>query len=181
MGTTKNKAASDWREERRKRAWALKEAGWSQRTIAEALGVTEGAVSQWVKRAREGGGAEALAARPSPGPAPKLTDAQRAEVPGLLRNGAEQFGFIGAIWTTRRAAEVIRRRFGVSYHPDHVRKLLRGLGWSVQKPVRRASQRDEGAVATWREATWPALKKGRTRRSAPSSGSTSPASGCSPA
>ncbi len=180
METTRSKTPRDWREERRQRAWVLKQQGWSQRQIAAALGVTEGAVSQWVKRGRDGGG-EALRARPVPGPTPKLSAAQRAQLPDLLRKGAEHFGFVGAVWTTRRVAAVIQRQVGVRYHPDHVRKLLRALGWSVQKPVRRASQRDAAAVQTWREERWPALNKGRLTKDAPSSGSTSPGSGSSPA
>ena len=177
MTTKRTEAPRDWREERRRRAWALKQQGWSQRRIAEALGVTEGAVSQWLKRAREGGGVEALAAQVAPGPTPKLSEAQQAQVPALLKQGAEYYGFLGAVWTTQRVAEVIYRHFGVRYHPDHVRKLLHQWRWSVQQPVRRASQRDEGAIQTWQEEEWPRLKKGRKRRSAPSSGLMKPASG----
>src|SRR4051794_26819845 len=116
MGTTTSKAPRDWREERRRRAWALKQQGWSQRRIAEALGVTEGAVSQWLKQAREGGGVAALRARVAPGPTPKLTAAQREQLPALLQRGAEHYGFIGAVWTTKRVAAVIQRHFGVRYH-----------------------------------------------------------------
>jgi transposase len=81
MGAPKK---ADWREERRKRAWAMKQAGWPQKEIAQALGVSEGAVSQWLKRAREGGGVEALARRPSPGMTPRLSAEQRAQLPALL-------------------------------------------------------------------------------------------------
>src|SRR6476659_9256193 len=81
----------DWREGRRLRAWELKEQGWSQRQIAAALGVSEGAVSQWLKRARTGGGAAALRHQPQPGRRPKLTVAQRAQIPALLVKGAESY------------------------------------------------------------------------------------------
>jgi transposase len=181
MGTTTTKAPKDWREERRRRAWVLKQQGWSQRQIAAALGVTEGAVSQWLKRARQGGGVEALQARVAPGPTPKLTEAQRSQLPGLLAKGAEYYGFLGAVWTTKRVAVVIQRQFGVGFHPDHVRRLLHDLHWSVQKPVRRASQRDEAAIMGWQAERWPELKKGLTRRSARSFGSMRPASGSYPA
>src|SRR5690348_11562555 len=100
----------DWREGRRRRAWELKEQGWKQQDIAAALGVTPGAVSQWLKRAREGGGMEALRRRPAPGRRPKLTPAQRAQLPALLARGAEAFGFRGQVWTCQRVAVVIRRR-----------------------------------------------------------------------
>src|SRR3954470_6035136 len=162
---------ADWREGRRLRAWALKTKGWSQQAIAEALGVTAGAVSQWMRRGREGG-VEALKRRIAAGPTPKLTDEQRAQVPVLLARGAEAFGFRGDVWTAKRVATVIRREFGVRYHPNHVGKLLRAAGWSVQKPITRATQRNEAAIEEWRTKRWPALKRGLTRRGEPSSGST---------
>src|SRR4051795_5655800 len=171
---------ADWREGRRLRAWALKEQGWSQQAIAEALGVTPGAVSQWMRRAREGG-VEALKRRVAPGPTPKLTDEQREHLPLLLARGAEAFGFRGDVWTGKRVATVIRREFGVRYHPNHVGKLLRAVGWTVQKPVQRASQRNEAEIEAWRTERWPALKKGLTGRDEPSSGSMNRASICSPA
>ena len=167
--------AKEWREERRLRAWALKAQGWSQQKIAEALGVTAGAVSQWMRRGREGG-VEALKGRPRPGATPKLTAEQRAQIPALLAQGAEAFGFRGDVWTAKRVATVIRREFGVRYHPNHVGKLLRAAGWSVQKPIERASQRNEAAIEAWRTERWPARKRGLTRRVGPSSGSTNRAS-----
>jgi len=150
-------------EGRRLRAWELKAQGWRQRAIARALGVTEGAVSQWMKRGREGG-VEALRRRPAPGPTPKLTDAQRTHLWALLAKGAEHFGFIGAVWTTKRVATLIQREFGVRYHPAHVSRLVRELGWSVQKPIQQATQRDEATLERWRQERWPALKKTRTAK-----------------
>src|SRR5258708_39110891 len=90
---------ADWREERRKRAWALKEQGWMQKDIAVALGVSEGAVSQWLRRGREGGGIEALARHPGPGGGARLSAEERAEIPGLLERGAEGYAFRGDAWT----------------------------------------------------------------------------------
>ena len=177
--TQESAQPKEWREGRRLRAWALKEKGWSQQAIAEALGVTAGAVSQWMRRVREGG-VEALKGRPRPGAVPKLTAEQRAQIPGLLAQGAEAFGFRGDVWTAKRVATVIRREFGVRYHPNHVGKLLRAVGWSVQKPITRASQRNEAAIEAWWTERWPALKRGLTRRGGPSSGSTHRASTCSP-
>lgn len=162
-------APRDWREGRRLRAWELAEAGWSGRRIAEALGVTRGAVSQWLRRGREGGGREALRTRPRPGKQPRLTVEQRGQLPALLTKGAEAHGFIGDIWTTGRVATVIKRAFGVSYHPAHVSRLLRQIGWTLQKPVKRASQRDAAKVTAWRETDWPALQAKRRQSSARSS------------
>jgi len=164
MNTTMEKTlanqASDWREGRRLRAFELKEQGWKQTEIAHALGVTEGAVSQWMKRAREEG-VEGLRHKPPPGAAPRLSKEQRAKVPALLEQGAQAHGFRGEVWTCERVAKVIRKEFGVSYHPAHVSRLLKALRQSLQKPQRRANQRDEEAIEHWKEKRWPSLKKGR--------------------
>jgi transposase len=159
--------AMDWREGRRLRAWELSQAGWIQEDIAAALGVTPGAVSQWLTRAKTEG-VIALRHRPAPGARPRLSAEQRAQLPALLERGAEAYGFRGNVWTRERIGEVIRQAFGVSYHPGHISRLLRACGWSRQKPVRRATQRDEEAIREWCEARWPEVKKkgGRGRADA---------------
>src|SRR5512135_3209690 len=166
MGAPKK---ADWREERRKRAWELKEQGWQQQEIAQALGVSKGAVSQWMKRGREGG-IEALKAHPPMGVKPRLSAEQKAQFPALLAKGAEAYGFRGDVWTASRVAEVIARTFGVRYHRDHVGRLLREAGWSRQKPVERASQRNEEAIKKWSQERWPEIKKKPSRSRPPSSG-----------
>ena len=98
-------------------------------------------------QAGEGTGPGRATPSDAPGPAPKLTAEQRAQLPALLAHGAEAYGFLGDLWTTKRVASVIRREFGVRYHPAHVSRLLRQIGWSVQKPIPRATQRDEAAIA----------------------------------
>ncbi len=168
MSTTNEAIPQDWQEGRRLRAWELFEQGWKAIRIAEALGVTRSAVSQWLTAGRAGG-REALRRRPRGHPAAKLTAEQRAELPDLLAKGAEAYGFIGEVWTTARVAEVIRRQFGVRHHPAHVSRILKAMHWTVQKPVRRASQRDEAAITAWREERVPALQAKPVRRSAPSS------------
>lgn len=147
-----------WEEGRRLRAWELKQQGWPQKEIAEALGVCQSAVSQWIKRLREGGVA-ALRTRPRSGRPPKLTEEQRAQLPTLLAQGAEAYGYRGEVWTTKRVAAMIQQVFGVSYHPAHVSRLLRRLDWTPQKPERRATQRDEEAIETWKRERWPELEK----------------------
>jgi transposase len=112
MDEKRSHNASDWREGRRLRAWELSQAGWSQAAIAGALGVTAGAVSQWLRRAREGGVA-ALYTRKAAGPKPQLSSEQRARLPELLVRGAEAYGFRGDIRTRGRVAEVIWCEFGV--------------------------------------------------------------------
>jgi transposase len=160
MEKTLSSQATDWREGRRLRAYELKQQGWKQTQIADALGVTEGAVSQWMKRAREEG-VEGLRHKPPPGATPRLSNQERTKVPELLAQGAEAYGFRGDVWTCERVAIVIRKEFGVSYHPAHVSRLLKALRQSLQKPQRRANQRDEEAIERWKEKRWPQLKKGR--------------------
>ena len=160
---------ADWREERRKRAWDLKQHGWKQQAIAQALGVSEGAVSQWLKRG-QAGGREALAAHPPTGAAPRLSAEQKAQIPVWLAQGAETYGFLGDVLTASRVAQLISQRFGVRYHRDHVGRLLRESGWSRQQPIERATQRDEAAIKQWSEQRWPAMKKKPRQSRPPSSG-----------
>jgi transposase len=140
----------------------LAEKGWSQRDIAEALGVSRMSVSRWLARARDGG-LDALRAHPSPGAPPKLSAAQKVLIPEFLWHGAESYGFRGEVWTCARIAQVIEEEFGVRYHKGHVGKLLRELCWTPQVPIRRALQRDEGAIERWRAEVWPELRR-RARR-----------------
>lgn len=159
--------AHDWREGRRLRAYELFQQGWKQCAIAQALGVTPGAVSQWLCCARAEGVA-ALKKRTSPGAPPKLTKEQKAQLPELLLQGAPAFGFAGDVWTSERVAAVIEQEWQVSYHPHYVAQLLQDCGWSRQKPIRRAYQRNQAAIDQWREQRLPALKKkGGGRRQNP--------------
>jgi transposase len=158
--------AINWREGRRLRALELKERGWKQTEIADALGVSEGAVSQWMKRATEQG-VEALRHNPPPGAPSRLGEDERAKLPELLAQGAQAHGFRAEVWTCERVATVIRREFGVRYHPAHVSRVVRALGLSLQKPQRRAEQRDEEAIEHWKEKKWPSLKRGRSRKAEP--------------
>lgn len=167
-----NDTSRNWREPRRLQAWPLKQKGWSQRQIAEALGVSEGAVRQWMKRAGDGG-AEALRHRPPPGAPSRLTDEQRAHLPTLLQQGPEAYGFRGELWTRGRIAAVIRLTCGVSYHLTHIGRLCKALRWSLQKPARRAWQRDEAAIARGHDESWPTIKKGRRTSNNASSSSMS--------
>lgn len=143
---------------RRFRALELKRAGWTHAEVAEALGVTEMAVSKWMKAVREEDKA-GLQSCPAKGATPKLSKAKLALLPELLAKGAEAYGFRGAVWTGARVAKMIEWEFGVSYHKDHVSRLLKELEWTPQKPAVRDSRRDEEAIAHWRDDVWPGLKK----------------------
>jgi len=153
----------DWREARRLRGWELKEEGWSQQAIAEAFGVSKAAVSDWMRRGREGG-LEALRTQPKSGAPRRLSDEQLRRLPSLLKQGAEHFGFRGEVWTRRRVASVIEREFGVGYSLTQVGRILKAVRWSSQKPVERADQRDEAAIEEWRAKTWPELQKKPRRK-----------------
>src|SRR5918996_1120788 len=152
--------ATNWREGRRLRAWELHQKGWKQQEIADALGITQGAVSQWLKCAREGGVA-GLRHRPPPGATPRLSPEQREQLLELLAQGPESFGFPGDVWTQPRVTALLRDRFGVSYDPSQVGRILKACGWSRQKPVHRATQRNEAAIQQWKEERWPQVKKRR--------------------
>lgn len=158
MSTTKHNPSVSWREGRRLRAWELHPQGWTQQHIAQALGVTQGAVSQWLQRATVQG-PEALRDHPGPGATPVLSLEQQAQLVALLLEGAETCGFRGDVWTCRRVRQLIKDQFAVCYHPAHVSRILAHLGWTPQKPIIRATQRDETAIAEWYDERWPTLKK----------------------
>ena len=148
----------DWREARRRRALELAQQGWRQRRVAEALGVHESAVSRWLTAVCEQG-SEALCARPHTGAPPKLTPAQLQMMPEFLSHGAEAYGFRGDVLTCARIVKIIKWEFGVSYHRSHVSRLMKQLEWTPQKPIERATQRDEDLIERWRTEVWPELKK----------------------
>ena len=147
-----------WKEARRLQALALQEKDWKQTEIAEALGVTDGAVSQWFSQV-DAHDATALLAHPHPGRPPELTHEQKYLIPDLLSHGAEAYGFRGDVWTNAHVAKVIAWEWSVNYHRSHVARLLKELGWTPQLPIVRATQRDEKAIALWRQEKWSELKK----------------------
>lgn len=146
------------REWRRLRAVELDRLGWLEVDIAAVLGVSKGSVSRWLAIA-DVKGAEALRAHPSAGHPAKLTAKQLQRIPEFLLYGAEAYGFRGEVWTCPRIAQVIRWELGVSYHKDHVSRLMKELGWTPQVPNTRAVQRDEVAIERWRVETWPELRR----------------------
>jgi transposase len=117
-------------------------------------------------KSRREAGEEGLKAHPAKGATPRLTPEQQARIPEVLAKGAAAYGFTGDAWTSRRLAVAIKREFGVNYHPDHCGYLVRKMGLSLQKPVVRASQRNEPAIASWKNLQWPRLKKKPNRKNA---------------
>ena len=143
-----------WREQRRRRALVLDARGWTQSRIAEALGVSQAAVSQWLAADHGQDGSQERRGRPA-----KLAGEHLRLVPDLLSHGAEVWGFRGEVWTCARVAAVIREEFGVLYSSSQVSRLLKALEWTPQQPIERASQRDEAVIEAWRAERWPELKK----------------------
>ena len=164
-----SRTATNWKEGRRLRAFELAGLGWKQRAIAHALGVTEGAVSQWMKKARQQGAPEALRHKKSSGRPRRLSLEQQQQLPALLEQGPGAFGLTGEVWTCKRVALVLRRQFGVSFSPRQMGRILDDIGFSRQKPQKKAAQRDEAAIKAWSEQKWPQLKRGQPRSEGPSS------------
>jgi len=146
-------------EQQRMAAARMFEQGARQAEVVAALGVSRGAVSKW-HAAWAAGGEPALAARRNPGRPPKLTVAQRQRLEQELFRGPQVHGYTTEVWTLARMRRLIHDLFGVWYHEAHVWRLLGALGWSCQKPARRAQQRDEAAIEQWRKVRWPQIKKG---------------------
>lgn len=115
---------TDWREERRLCAWKLTQAEWRETDIAEALGITKGAISQWIKRARENGVSD-LRRKAASGAPRRLRDDQLAHLRNLLSESTEQNGLGGENWTYGRVADLIQREFRVSYSECHAGRLLK--------------------------------------------------------
>jgi transposase len=148
-------------ERRRRQAIQLLKAGTSLSGVARAVSASVSSVFRWAEAHRRKG-PRGLEPRPTPGRPPKLTRAQRARLERVLLKGPRAAGYATDLWTLARVAEVIRRLFGVRYHPSHVWRLLHQMDWSCQKPERRALERDEAAIAAWKQRRWPHIKKRRT-------------------
>src|SRR5690348_3164457 len=142
-------------ERRRRRAAELIARGESRADVARILGVHLKTLGRWLRLARQPGG---LDPRPHPGRPPALSDEQLRQLESLLAQGAQAHGWHNQLWTAARAARLIERHFGIGYHPEHVRKLLkRRLGWTSQKPRRKARERNDKEVSRWRGDEYPRI------------------------
>ena len=151
-------------ERRRRRAVDLVNQGESPSTVARILGVHETSVHRWRRRARTPAGLEA---KPQSGPTPRLSDYHLRKLERFLRQGAHKHGWPNQLWTASRVATLIRRRFGVNYHPEHVRKLLRQrLNWTSQKPQLRAKEQNDKEVERWLDDEFPRILREVFRRQA---------------
>lgn len=145
-------------EARRTKAVALLKRGHSYQTVARMVQSSLSSLVRWRQSFRRQGKA-GLKARPTPGRPPRMQPKQKQQLVAWLRQGARAAGYPTEMWTLPRVAEQIRRRWRIAYHPGHVWKILIGLGWSCQKPERRAIQRNPRKIARWKRRTWPRIKK----------------------
>jgi transposase len=143
--------------------------GLKQATVAHILGVSRQSASRWYK-AWQKAGDEAMEGAGRAGRKTKLDPAQLKLIDEELRKGARAHGFSTDLWTLKRLAQVIKTLTGVQFHPGHVWRLLGAMGWSLQRPEKRAKERNEAAVRQWVEKKWPELKK-KPRESAAGSSS----------
>jgi len=142
---------------RRLRALNLLTAGLSQAEVARRVGVHRQSVSRWAASVQQHGMAALEHQRA--GRRPRLDEAARQALELGLQQGPQVLGYDTPLWTAPRVAELIRRQSGVRFHPDHVYRILQQLGWSCQRPVGRALERNESAIRQWKRRRWPALKK----------------------
>src|SRR5436190_4882237 len=159
MGNPKGvKRNFDQLEQRRLEAARLFKRGLSQAEVSRRLHVHRQSVSRWYQGWEEQG-ANALKKAGRAGRKPRLQPAQLEQLGCGLKEGPEALGYGTGLWTTWRVADLIQRQTGHKFHPGHVWRILRSLGWSCQRPVGRATQRDEGAIRKWKRMRWPEIKK----------------------
>ena|SRR5918994_204162 len=152
-------------ERRRFGALRLLKKGLSEAEVARQVGVHRQSVNRWAKQIGEQG-PEGLKKAGRAGRKSRLSEAHLKRIESGLKRGPAALGYETNLWTLERVAELIERDCGVKYHPGHVGWLLGKLGWSCQRPVGRALQRDEPAIERWKKRSWPKLKKKPSKRGA---------------
>jgi transposase len=151
-------------ERRRRQAVDAVHQGESPETVARVIGVNRASMYRWLAAASQPDG---LVAKPHCGPAPRLFTDQLRRLDDLLQEGAQAHDWPNRLWTCARVAEVIRREFNVTLHHDHVGRMLRTrLGWTPQKPRRRARERDQTAIDHWKTDEFPRIAAAAQERGA---------------
>lgn len=147
-------------ERRRHRAIELLNNGYQPMEVARMVGVDRRSVRRW-KAGYQKKGEKGIIAKPVSGRPPKLKQRDVKKLETALLKGSKAAGFPTDLWTCPRVAQLIHALFGVSYHVDHIGRLLHALGWSPQKLERRAVERDEEGIRQWIKVDWPRIKKKR--------------------
>ena len=150
------RSPTQWRQ-LRQAAGEYFAAGERPATVARALNICHESARLWYHRWRADAAVPPLQPR---GRRPQLGPEQLARLAAELERTALAHGYATELWTLARIADLIYQLFGVRHHPSYVFRLLRGLGWTCQKPDQRAKERDEAAIQRWVREDWPALKKG---------------------
>jgi transposase len=145
-------------EKRRMQAAKLLKQGIHEAEVARRVGVHRQSVNRWARQLAEAG-IPGLRKGGRAGRKPRLTSSDRDRIKEALKRGPEALGYETSLWTAWRVSDLIERECGVKYHPGHVWKVLRSLGWSCQRPAGRAMERDEDAIRRWKQERWPELKK----------------------
>ena len=158
-------------ERRRRKAAQMFERNVPVSEVARSLGVARQVAYRW-REAWERGGEAALASKGPAGPKHRITDAQVEEIVAALVKGPVERGYKTQLWTLPRVASLIKDLTGVEYHPGHVWRILGSIGFSCQRPERRAIERDEEGIRRWKQVGWPKLKKKPRKKAARSSSST---------
>ena len=148
----------------------LKE-GVSEAEVARKVGVHRQSVNRWAQQLNDTG-RTGLRKAGRAGRMPRLTESGLKKIENGLKRGPEALGYESGLWTSNRVADLIEQECGVTYHPGHVWRILRQLGWSCQRPTGRALERNETAIQQWKKQRWPDIKKKPKKKGAPSSSST---------
>ena len=157
----RSKGSASALEALRRQAVARVLAGRTQASVAEGLGVHPVTVAKWMARHRTEG-EDGLTAKPTPGRPRFLTSDQERQVKSWLSQKPTEHGFRTDLWSARRIVELIRRKFGVTFHPASMRRWLTERNYSPQRPARKARQRNDDAIAHWVANDWPRIQKKRT-------------------
>jgi transposase len=140
-------------------------AGKKVMALAEELDVTRGAINRWLQW-YEAMGAEGLRTGKATGAKPRLTQEQRGQLAAMIESGPQAAGFSSGLWTGPMIGDLIRQRYGISYHNHYVPELLHQLGFSVQRPRKRLARADAAKQEVWLRERFPAIKKKRERAGA---------------
>lgn len=153
------KGTAEQLETRRRIAVNMLENGFTVQETAENVRASERSVRRW-RKANDDQGPEGLSAQKAPGPTPRLSEKQRRQLAEILDRGAKASGFATDLWTCGRVTKVIRNQFAVDYHSGHVSRIMHDIGFTRQKPERRAKERNDATAQQWRERDWPRIKRG---------------------